>query len=67
MLKLNSFLYQKISNNNASKTQGGASEVVAGDPTKGYPGGSYGADCVIDTDCGDGTTGADVMRGTCCP
>lgn len=62
MLQFDIFLYQKISNNSASKIHGGASEVVAGDSTKAYSSGRCLTDCVIDTDCSDGTTGADVMR-----
>jgi hypothetical protein len=60
MLKLKNFLYQKLDSGSSSIVQGGV-----GDPTKGYPGGGYDADCVLDTDCGDGTTGADVARGVC--
>ncbi len=58
MKKLNSKLFKKHELKNSGSIYGGAKPTG---PINGYD-----SDCVIDTDCPDGGTGADIMRGECC-
>jgi hypothetical protein len=58
MKKLNSKLFAKYKLKEIRSIYGGSKPTG---PTSGYD-----SDCVIDTDCPDGGTGADVMRGECC-